>query len=114
MFRLHTSNTIPNNSLRPLLFDFMIFILSPLSAILTQIGTNVPLPKNISTSDDGLVSRTQKVKQTISDSAQEELGRICIRCDDNDNIHIGKTGALLCLLNNHWRLEGVWKKWAKK
>ena len=44
MLRLYTSNTIPNNSLRPLLFDFMIFILSPLSAILTQNGTNVPPP----------------------------------------------------------------------
>ena len=40
MLRLYTSNTIPNNSLRPLFFDFMIFILSPLSAILTQNGTN--------------------------------------------------------------------------
>ena len=45
MLRLYTSNTIPNNSLRPLLFDFMIFILSPLSAILTQNGTNVPPPE---------------------------------------------------------------------
>ena len=42
MLRLYTSNTISDNSLRPVLINFMIFILSPLSAILTQNGTNVP------------------------------------------------------------------------
>ena len=39
---LDISNKISNNSLRPVLTNFIIFILPPLSAILTQIGTNVP------------------------------------------------------------------------
>ena len=52
--------------------------------------------------DDGLVSRTGKVRQTIADSAQEELDRIGIWCDDNNGkIHPGKAGALWCSLNNH-------------
>ena len=57
--------------------------------------------RTLSFADDGLVSRTGKCRQTIAGSAQQELDRIGVWCDDNNGkIHPGKAGALWCSLNN--------------